>query len=74
MPEELKEFECALPIVGYAYCTVHAANEEDALQAALAVEWKDLDIVEEYTTDKVGAGNVNYHPLYTADINEVKPR
>jgi hypothetical protein len=66
----MPKFECTIPIVGYAYVEVEADNKQVAQERALSIPWEDLDIIEEYTTDKVCEGNVCYHPYSRIDIVE----
>lgn len=68
----MPKFSCCLPIVGYACVEVEADDEEQALDRALMTPWDELDIVEEYPTDKVVQGNVCYHPMSRADIQEIE--
>ena len=60
-----------MPVVGKAYAEVEADSEAEALEAALYIDWDDLDIEEMYVTDKVGEGNINYHPCFRANVEKI---
>lgn len=55
-----------LPIVGYASVEVEASSPKEAIQKALDTDWDQLDVIEEYVTDKVMSGNVSHHPCTEA--------
>lgn len=55
-----------LPIVGYASVEVEASDAKEAIRKALDTDWDQLEIIEEYVTDKVMSGNVSHHPCTEA--------
>lgn len=54
----MAKYGVELPLAGYVYLEVEADSKEEAIEAALQVQWTDEDIIELDTYETLCEGNV----------------